>query len=119
MALQPSTTNPELLALLNRSAELKAEAARLIAQARQVDQSVADQFCTIKIGDKVTVNGFSHLGKDMRAKRVEFLADGGIMNSGTPVFRVEGKVLRKDGSESGWDAKSEFFLDMQPTKGAI
>jgi hypothetical protein len=115
MELDRKTLNPELLALLDRSAQLKAEAASLIEQAKKVDREVVEKHCQYSPGDIVTVTGYSHHGKNMRIVTI-VLKYGRTLHGRAefPYFKARGIILRKDDTDSAFEGASTYDINNNP-----
>jgi hypothetical protein len=75
------------------------EAAQREIDARQrvaiLAQLIADATCPLRVGQVVPVCGYSHNGKQMRVERV-----GYTRSTYDGDWRVSGRVLKQDGSDS-------------------
>jgi hypothetical protein len=58
-------------------------------------QNICNEHCTVKIGDAVISNGYSHSGKKMKVEKISFSRYWNVFR-----FTCEGKILKADGSES-------------------
>jgi len=66
----------------------------IISQMDKLRQKYADEKCPLKIGEEVTICGWSHRGKKGIIKRVKGFHAGGRLE-----WQVSGRVLKKDGTE--------------------
>ena len=60
----------------------------------RISKVMAQKFCPIKIGDIVTVNDFTHTGKQMQVKTVAVMRRWGEVHG----FHARGPIIRKDGT---------------------
>lgn len=83
------------------------DAQNMVTRARR---DIVDAFCTIKIGDVVPVNGYSHHGKMMKVERLSLQQT----HSREQYFKAWGTVLKKDGTLSVNKGESTWDFDMKP-----
>lgn len=89
--------------LLKEIAELKIEQGILSAKIQEKKKQVAEMCCPYKVGqifERTTSRGFS--GKKVHERAI--LKHIAFNDYGKDHYRMQGKKLRKDGSESNFDA---------------
>ncbi|TXG97719.1 MAG: hypothetical protein E6R08_06265 [Nevskiaceae bacterium] len=86
------------------------EAVKIVeARRNEVKAEFIEKFCPVKPGAIVVVNCRSFLGKNMRVSAV-FLSD---LYEGK-AFVCTGRVLRKDGSETGNTGRAVYNMEGKP-----
>lgn len=82
--------------------ELVNERDSIDSQIGSLESIICGKVHPYKIGDKITIKGYSHNGKQCRVTTTWFTHDHGI-----PKIGVRGIVLKKDGKDSeytcGWN----------------
>lgn len=104
--------NPELQVLLERSFQLRAQAAHLIERATEIDQEMTAH-APVKIDDVIPTRGHSYQGKDMQIIRVAVVR----MHAGQAIFRAWGHVLKKDGTAGTTVASAYWRMDGTEMEG--